>query len=63
MSDSALLREASVQDIQFELLRRTRFNALNGERVCASLRKHRRLWIAALWTGPACRTTRTRATC
>ena len=29
-------------------MRRTRFNALDGERVCASLRKHRDLWVAVL---------------
>ena len=43
-----LLQDASVQDIQLELLRRTRFNDLDGERVSASLVKHRRLWLAAL---------------
>jgi hypothetical protein len=47
-----LLRDASVQDIQLELLRRTRFNALDGERVCASLSKHRHLWLAALLDRP-----------
>ena len=51
MSD-ALLRDASVQDLQLELLRRTRFNALDGERVCASLLKHRHLWLAALLERP-----------
>jgi hypothetical protein len=48
MNESMLLREASVQDIQLELLRRTRFNDLHGEKVCASLLKHRHLWRAAL---------------
>src|SRR5262245_8829525 len=48
MSESLSLREASVQDIQLELLRRTRFNALDGGEVQASLLKHRRLWLAAL---------------
>jgi len=43
MNDSLLLRQASVQDIQLELLRRTSFNALDGEKVCASLVKHRHL--------------------
>ena len=46
------LRTASVQDIQLELLRRTTFNALDGERVVASLRKHRRLWLAVLLDRP-----------
>ena len=48
MNESLLLREASVQEIQLELLRRTRFNALDGERVCASLLKHCGLWVAAV---------------
>jgi hypothetical protein len=52
MNESLPLREASVQDIQLELLRRTSFNALDGERVCASLLKHRQLWSAALLDRP-----------
>jgi hypothetical protein len=52
MNESPLLCEASVQDIQLELLRRTRFNALDGERVCAGLLRHRHLWRAALLDRP-----------
>src|SRR5438128_7092173 len=52
MDESLLLRNASVQEIQMELLRRTRFNALDGERVCASLLRHRHLWLAALLDRP-----------
>jgi hypothetical protein len=52
MSEAPSLREASVQDIQLELLRRTRFNDLNGEKVCASLLRHRHLWLAALLDRP-----------
>ena len=52
MDDPILLRAASVQDIQLELLRRTRFNALDGETVCDSLRNHRHLWLAALLDRP-----------
>jgi hypothetical protein len=52
MNESPLLRDASVQDIQLELLRWTRFNALDGERVCASLLQHRHLWRAALLDRP-----------
>jgi hypothetical protein len=52
MNDPVSLRDASVQDIQLELLRRTRFNALDGERVCASLLKHHHLWLAALLDRP-----------
>ncbi|MFM9963093.1 MAG: hypothetical protein ACKV2Q_17945 [Planctomycetaceae bacterium] len=37
MNPTLLLREATVQDIQLELLRRTQWNALDGERVVASL--------------------------
>ncbi len=52
MNESFPLREASVQDIQLELLRRTRFNALDGEKVHASLLTHRHLWLAALLDRP-----------
>lgn len=52
MNKSPLLREATVQDIQLELLRRTCFNALDGERVYASLLNHRHLWTAALRDRP-----------
>lgn len=52
MSKAPTLHDASVQDIQLELLRRTKFNALDGERVCASLRKHRKLWLAVLLDRP-----------
>ena len=43
MNENLLLRHATVQDIQLELLRRTKFNALDGERIVASLLKHRDL--------------------
>jgi hypothetical protein len=52
MNETLSLRDASVQDIQLELLRRTRFNALDGEKVCASLLRHRHLWRAALLDRP-----------
>ena len=52
MNDSPSLRDASVQDIQLELLRRARWNALDGERVVASLLKHRHLWLAAALDRP-----------
>lgn len=52
MAEPPTLRDASVQDLQLELLRRTRFNALDGERVCASLLRHRHLWLAALLDRP-----------
>ncbi len=46
------LRDATVQEIQLELIRRTSFNALEGEKVCASLLKHRDLWQAVLLDRP-----------
>jgi hypothetical protein len=52
MNDSLSLRDATVQEIQLELLRRTTFNALDGERVVASLLRHRELWLAALLDRP-----------
>ena len=35
-----------MQEIQLELLRRTSFNALDGERVADSLVRHRDLWLS-----------------
>jgi len=52
MSEAHSLRDASVQDLQLELIRRTRFNALDGERVYSSLLRHRHLWLAALLDRP-----------
>ena len=52
MNDSLSLREASVQEIQLELVRRTQFNAFDGERVYATLLEHRRLWLAVLLDRP-----------
>ena len=52
MNDSLSLRDASVQDIQLELIRRTAFNAMEGERVVASLLRHRSLWLAVLLDRP-----------
>ena len=49
---SPSLREATVQEIQLELIRRTRFNAFNGEQIYASLLKHRDLWKACLLDRP-----------
>jgi hypothetical protein len=52
MNESLSLRDATVQDIQLELLRRTRFNDLDGARVAASLLRHRDLWLAVLLDRP-----------
>ncbi len=47
-----LLRNATVQEIQLELIRRTSFNALDGEKVYASLLRNRGLWLACLLDRP-----------
>ena len=52
MNDSVLLREATVQEIQLELIRRTKYNAFDGERIYASLLKHRAYWQAVLLDRP-----------
>jgi len=52
MSESLSLRGATVQEIQLELIRRTSFNAFDGERIYASLLKHRDLWLAVLLDRP-----------
>lgn len=52
MSDSVLLREATVQEIQLELIRRTDFNSFHGERIYTSLMKHRALWQGVLLDRP-----------
>ncbi|MCE7987509.1 MAG: hypothetical protein DYG89_40605 [Caldilinea sp. CFX5] len=45
---SQLLTEATVQEIQLELIRRIQFNAFDGEEVVDSLQRHRNLWLAAV---------------
>ena len=52
MNPATLLRDASVQDIQLELIRRTTFNMFDGQRVCELLHQHRRLWRAVLLDQP-----------
>ncbi len=52
MSEPLHLRDASVQDIQLEIIRRTSFNAFDGEKLCASLSKHRHLWLSVLLDRP-----------
>lgn len=44
------LRDASVQDIQLELIRRRSFNSFNGSMIFVSLQRHRDLWLAAWMT-------------
>ncbi len=42
------LGEATAQDIQLELIRRSQYNAFDGERVAAALLEHTGLWEAVL---------------
>ena len=46
------LTEATVQEIQLELVERASFNLLDGRRVVASLREHDDLWLAVLMDLP-----------
>ena len=48
MEESPRLTEASAQDIQLELVRRTQRNAFNGKRVFEDLKAHREWWKAVL---------------
>ena len=52
MNSSLTLRDATVQDIQLELIRRTRFNDFFGEQVCELLARHRSRWQAVLLDHP-----------
>jgi hypothetical protein len=52
MNEPVSLGGASVQEIPLELLRRTRLNAVDGERVHAGLPRHRDLRRAALLDRP-----------
>jgi hypothetical protein len=52
MNETLPLRDASVQEIQLELIRRTRFNAFDGAAIYASLLRHRSLWLAVLLDRP-----------
>jgi hypothetical protein len=42
------LESATVQEIQLELIRRSSFNAFDGEKVVATLLAHRELWQAVI---------------
>lgn len=63
MNISLSLRDASVQDIQLELLRRTKFNAFDGERVLRVCCVIGTCGLPSCWIGPEFRTTRHRACC
>ncbi len=43
-----MLRDANVQDIQLELIRRSRYNAFDGRKVSNSLLRHRTHWLAVV---------------
>lgn len=43
-----ILSQASVQEIQLELIRQRKFNRFEGPKIVASLTKHRKLWRAVL---------------
>ena len=52
MNSTRSLRDATVQQIQLELIRRTRFNTFDGEKVCALLEQYREKWRAGLFDRP-----------
>jgi hypothetical protein len=52
MNDSLSLRDATVQEIQLELIRRTQFNDLDGEKIYSRLMHYRDLWQAVLLDRP-----------
>jgi hypothetical protein len=47
-SSAVSLRDASVQDIQLELIRRRKFDGFDGECIVAALLEHRDLWEAVM---------------
>lgn len=48
MSPEKTLGEATIQDLQLELIRKRKFNGYDGEKVYALLMRYRQLWTAAL---------------
>lgn len=48
MNPDVTLRDATMQELQLEVIRRRRFNGYDGEKVYAILMRHRHLWRAAL---------------
>ena len=47
MSRDLQLSEATVQQLQLELIRRVRFNECDGQKIAESLERHSHLWLAA----------------
>jgi hypothetical protein len=52
MNSTLTLCDATVQDIQLELIRRTRFNSFDGEVICALLARYRSHWRGVLFDRP-----------
>jgi hypothetical protein len=52
MSSELSLQAATVQDIQIELIRRTKFNTFDGKEIVQLLQRHRHLWKAVLLDRP-----------
>jgi hypothetical protein len=43
-----LLKDATVQELNFELMKRGSFNSFDGEKIVKSLQDHSELWIGAV---------------
>ena len=52
MNESLRLQDATAQDIQLELIRRTEFNSFDGAVIYHSLMKNRELWQAVVLDRP-----------
>lgn len=46
------LKESKIQDIHLELIRRVKFDSLNGPQIVLDLEKHRELWQAVFIDRP-----------
>lgn len=46
------LPDATVQEIQLELIRRSKFNSFDGKAVCDLLRTHQALWRGVIFDRP-----------
>jgi len=52
MTSNPSLRDATVQEIQLELIRRSKFNSFDGETVRELLRANRGLWRGVIFDRP-----------
>lgn len=48
MLDGPTLKEATVQELHWELIRRSNYNAFDGRKACAFLERHRALWESVI---------------